>query len=216
MVLKEVKSQPARRALLVIPGSFHQDAGRIKKNSSSIYLVDSASATPMELFQHEKLIPGNIGIYAERILVGNTITMLSTSRGVLCVMICMDFCDNKGQTKDGIWPDLEADFVLVPSYGNDNTLTLHINRARDQHLERGTQVVVAQQMLFGLNSTQVREAKDVGTGQVATAVQGDDTDPASATKNPTRAAIFYRSGTEAHPFLKTTADPPFEILSLDN
>jgi hypothetical protein len=139
------------RTLLVLPGSFHEKVGRRWRNTATLYFVNKSLA-PTELTTHTKFTTAWIGDRQENISVAERITLLATPRGLILVAICMDFCD-RVSAGSAIWDLVEADLVLIPSYGNETTMDLHRARVKDLALRSSFQAILAQQLL---------ESSDVG------------------------------------------------------
>jgi hypothetical protein len=132
------------RALLLLPGSFHERSGGQVINTSSLYIVGRAFP-PIEILRHGKFAPAWIKGVLEGISPSNLITLLATPVGLWGVAICMDFCADQ---TNAIWDALDLDLVLVPSLGNEETLRLHEQRLRGLSLRQRLHTVLAQQMLL--------------------------------------------------------------------
>jgi predicted amidohydrolase len=79
---------------------------------------------------------------SEDIIPGNEFPVLVLNEGLFTLGICLDYCNRVFATPYGI---LNVDFVLVPSCGNEVTMTGHIRTASDLHESHTTRSFVVQQ-----------------------------------------------------------------------
>ncbi len=110
---------------IVVAGSWHTPVGRSKfANISNI--LDGDGET---LLQYHKRRPYRAPDgRTERIVKGNEIPILVLDDGIFGFAICLDFCHRGLASPYGL---LHLDFILVPSCGNDNTMSGHIRTAAD-------------------------------------------------------------------------------------
>ncbi len=115
---------------LVAPGSWHHPYLGGYANLAS--LIDGFTGEP--LFRHQKLrcfgSYGNAGHAdtAEDAIPGDEVTLLVTPLGNWTLLICKDFID-ADESVVGLLQPLCADWVLVPSYGDDKTSDAQARRA---------------------------------------------------------------------------------------
>ncbi|WIW50097.1 hypothetical protein ML401_36930 (plasmid) [Bradyrhizobium sp. 62B] len=121
---------------IVIPGTWHEAAGRGTVNRARIY--DGYGG---ELLVYDKIAPyadDEWGI--ENIVAGERICVLATEGGLIGVAICLDFCDVCSTP----FSDLDVDVMLVPSMGNDRTMQGHQTTASQVEVKFGTRSFVVQ------------------------------------------------------------------------
>jgi predicted amidohydrolase len=144
--------RPVQPSLLLL-GSFHQDLGGETFNCAE--LTDGHTGDC--LFRHRKLRlfgsygePGELDL-VEDIVPGNEVNLLVTPLGIFTVLICKDFVDAHPAVR-GLLQELGADWVLVPSYGDDVNQTAQMRRA-DQvcRVETGCHVLLASARNLGLS-----------------------------------------------------------------
>lgn len=137
-------------AMIVVPGSFHEPTpGGRYRNVAPVYVIDGISGIK-KVFEHQKVARAKLKLkkddpttFVEYIDTGKVINILSTPIGLIAIMICMDFCD---EFDEKVWPHLDVDYILVPSFGTKATFDLHERRASSQAAKRGSQSVIVQQM----------------------------------------------------------------------
>lgn len=78
----------------------------------------------------------------EDIVPGEHFEVLVLPDGLHAFSICLDFCQRWFDTAYG---DLDVDFVLVPSCGDDRTMESHVETATDLHRRRRARAFVVQQ-----------------------------------------------------------------------
>jgi predicted amidohydrolase len=142
--------QPEQASMLML-GSFHRSADGHTRNVAE--LTDGHTGLP--LFVHHKLrVFGSYAAagqaeMAEDITPGNTVSLLVTPLGIFTVLICKDFVDAHPLVH-GLLQQLGADWVLVPSYGDDGNQTAQLRRADEiSRKEVGCHVLVASQRNLG-------------------------------------------------------------------
>lgn len=141
---KELKSREDDRKLLVLLGSFHAFENKERVNSASLYLV-AADAPAVEVLRHNKFAAAFIDKRSEKIALSNSLTLLATPMGLWLVVICMDFCDQLSDT-ESVWDYVDAELILVPSYGDVSTLSRHVDRAQMLGRRLRYQALVTQQL----------------------------------------------------------------------
>jgi predicted amidohydrolase len=144
----------ATRPAMLLLGSFHEECSGGLFNCAR--LLDGFTGLP--IFEHRKLRPfgsygqGNGPDRAEAILPGTGLTLLVTALGNWTALICKDFVDADASVRQ-LPQVLAADWLLVPSYGNEVTHQAQLRRAREvAFVETGGHVVVASQRDLGLSS----------------------------------------------------------------
>jgi hypothetical protein len=130
---------------LVAPGSWHRMCEGGHANLATLH----NGFTGEPLFTHRKLrCFGNYGAegqpdHAEGVLPGHEVFLLVTPIGNWTLLICKDFIDADASVS-GLLQQLGADWVLVPSYGDDNTQVLQHRRAESLcRIEVGCHALVA-------------------------------------------------------------------------
>lgn len=123
---------------LVLAGSWHEQRTGGLRNVATILDGDG-----VELLRHDKLMgyTDPKGLH-EPIQPGETLTVLVMPEGLFAFGICLDFCQQYFQSPYG---DLDVDFVLVPSCGDDKTMLGHLRTAQDLLDGRRTRAFVVQQ-----------------------------------------------------------------------
>ena len=113
---------------LILPGSMHDAADGDCYNSAALLGPDGRAT-----LQHRKLrlfgdADGVGPKAAEDVAQGNHVELLVTPVGTFAVAICKDFFhpDERGS---GIWSLLGADWMLVPSFGDEATSRNHARQA---------------------------------------------------------------------------------------
>jgi predicted amidohydrolase len=145
--------QPEQPSLLAL-GSFHEAIDGLTHNVAK--LTDGCTGDP--LFVHHKLRV--FGKYtaaeqpddAEDIIVGDSVNLLVTALGNFTVLICKDFVDAHSLVH-GLLQQLGADWVLVPSYGDDKNQKAQLERADEvSRIEVGCHVLVASLRNLGISA----------------------------------------------------------------
>jgi predicted amidohydrolase len=143
-IAEHLIQHPNGSVQLVVAGSFHEpEAGGdpLQAYNTAPVLV----ANGQTLFKHRKLrLFGDDAHGAECALIGNALHVLLTPLGGMTVMICKDYLDGDDRVRTALH-EVPVDWVWVPSYGNEKTLTLHKQRARELAIVRaGLSTLVAQ------------------------------------------------------------------------
>jgi predicted amidohydrolase len=144
--------QPTQPSLLLL-GSFHQTIDGVALNVAE--LTDGYTGLPL-FKQHKLRIFGRYGAdlqddSAEAIVPGNEIHLLVTALGVFTVLICKDFVDSHFSVR-GLLQQVGADWVLVPSYGDDRNREAQVRRAREVcFVETGCHLLLASQRNEGFS-----------------------------------------------------------------
>lgn len=132
------KSELPKSPGIVVAGSWHEvdDAGI--HNVATVF-----DGHGEELCRHRKrhAYKDPVGRF-EKIVPGSEFTVLVLPDALIAFGICLDFCNHAFQTPYG---ELDVDFVIVPSCGDDKTMASHIRTARDLHDSRKTRSFVVQQ-----------------------------------------------------------------------
>lgn len=128
---------------LVVPGSYHRVVDGVRRNEA--VLLDRYGEV---VLVHHKLQPMRNLPDGEEILEdiahADGVTLLPTSRGLLAIAICLDFCEVDGPMS-ALWNTIGPGLVLVPSMSNDRTMRAHEARAKQLLASHGTTTVVANQ-----------------------------------------------------------------------
>lgn len=98
----------------------------------------------------------------EAISTGTVIQALDTPLGLFVAPICLDFCDSRTRPFDRIWNDLGPEWLLVPSMGEESTLSAHTLRAKEMDGIYRSVVIVANQMPDGKDALHGFVAGDRG------------------------------------------------------
>ncbi|GGI25663.1 hypothetical protein ACFQZO_17610 [Bradyrhizobium sp. GCM10027634] len=129
-------ADPLEPPEIVIPGTWHEVAGKEIVNRARIY----------DGYGEERLVYDKIAPYAdddwgiENITAGERMCVLATEGALIGVAICLDFCD----VCDTPFRDLDVDVMLVPSMGNDRTMQGHQTTASQVEVKFGTRSFVVQ------------------------------------------------------------------------
>src|SRR5206468_1253175 len=93
--------------------------------------------------QHRKLFQYSDGSSeAESIQLGEELQILVLPDAIFAFGICLDFCNT---SEDPPYADLDVDYVLVPSCGNESTMVGHIKRSAEYMDRQMTRTLVVQQ-----------------------------------------------------------------------
>jgi predicted amidohydrolase len=130
----EVQRTPA----LVVAGSWHRERDGHHYNITSVLdgdgnpIADYAKRLP---FTDER-------DRIERIESGEELLVLIFDNCAIGFGICLDFCDRRYEQ---VYDQLDIDFVLIPSCGNDRTMEGHIRNAELLWMKRASRTMVVQQ-----------------------------------------------------------------------
>jgi hypothetical protein len=123
---------------VLVAGSRHEEIGSRRYNICSIL-----SGHGEEIAQHRKLFQYTDGSNeAESIELGEELQILILPDAIFAFGICLDFC-NTGE--DPPYAELDVDYVLVPSCGNESTIDGHIKRSALYMDKWKTRTLVVQQ-----------------------------------------------------------------------
>ncbi len=128
---------------LVLPGTYHERVGGALLNRALLY-----DRCGQVVLMQDKIQPaGHLGSAGgsrrvEGIATGDSVTALLTPAGALGIAICLDFCQ-EGDPMRGLWQDLGAELLLVPSMSDGATLRAHARRAESLRRMHGTGTVIA-------------------------------------------------------------------------
>lgn len=123
----------------VVAGSWHKEIdGEVFANIATV--LDNDGTT---LLEYHKRLPfrdpeGN----AEGIRRGTELPLLILDEGLFGFAICLDFCD---RTLTSPYDRMDVDYVLVPSCGNEATMSGHLRTAMDLDDRVKTRSFVVQQ-----------------------------------------------------------------------
>jgi hypothetical protein len=121
---------------VVVAGSWHQatEAGYVNEAA-----VLSGSGRP--LLGQQKRLPWRDRAKTENIQRGEDLWILVLGDLLVGFGICLDFCERLGETP---YRALDVDLVLVPSLGNDTTMSGHAVVAQGLQINRGARCFVVQ------------------------------------------------------------------------
>lgn len=128
---------------LIVPGSRHlKGSDGLFRNAAA--LMDGYGE---EIAVHHKILRYLDGPAAmEAIEPGEVLNVVVLEDAVIACAICLDFCH---LTEDTPYGNVDVDYVLVPSCGDDNTIISHLEKARHVKLHWKAQTVVVQQFHDG-------------------------------------------------------------------
>jgi predicted amidohydrolase len=122
----------------VVAGSWHEMSGSSRYNVATVF-----DGHGVEVLRHRKrFVYKDESSRAEEIQHGNELEILVLSDALFAFGICLDFCHRCFTTPYG---ELDVDFVVVPSCGNETTMGGHIRTALDLHDARKTRSFVVQE-----------------------------------------------------------------------
>lgn len=123
-VLRWLQNNDPGSIVYIVPGSFHEGEQHVCFNTAPLIQRDGKT-----VFTHQKLrLFGKDGV-AEHVEIGNTLHVLTTPLGCLTVLICKDFMDEDASVV-GLLQSAFVDWALVPSYGDEKTVSAHQERAK--------------------------------------------------------------------------------------
>ncbi len=132
---------PERPFALVVAGSFHEETAAGWFNTAELW---NCHAEPILIHRKLRLFGEAEGL-AEDVQIGNEVSLLVTPIGIFTLLICKDFLDQH-QSVATLLQEIPVDWVLVPSYGDETTVTSHKKRALQlAKVGPGTTSVVANQ-----------------------------------------------------------------------
>jgi predicted amidohydrolase len=140
--LKKKPGLPTEAALrppgFVVAGSWHEGPESARYNIATVF-----DGHGDEILKHRKRLAYKDGQGRfEDIRQGEEFAILVLEEALFAFGICLDFCHRCFNTPYG---ELDVDFVIVPSCGDDKTMDSHIQTARDLHHRRKTRSFVVQQ-----------------------------------------------------------------------
>ncbi|MBC9880862.1 hypothetical protein G8O24_26400 [Bradyrhizobium sp. INPA01-394B] len=122
---------------LLVAGSRHAEVGQQRFNICSIL-----NGYGEEIAQHRKLLQYSDGKEVESIQLGDELQILVLPDAIFAFGICLDFCNT---SEDPPYADLDVDYVLVPSCGNERTMSGHVRRSAEYMDKQKTRTLVVQQ-----------------------------------------------------------------------
>ncbi len=162
---------------IIVTGSWHEDIEGKVYNTCFVF-----DRFGREVIRHHKIVP-----YFDRdhgdedIEPGNKIHVIVTDDFLVSIAICKDFCGYSSPPLPFL--DLNTDFIIVPSMGDDTTLASHQRVAEIVKVQNGGRAFVVQQSL------PAKEKEIAGYVIPPDAGRGD---PAIAVPNDGGARIFNR------------------------
>ncbi|WP_375312822.1 hypothetical protein WHZ77_05960 [Bradyrhizobium sp. A5] len=93
--------------------------------------------------EHRKLFSFNEGTSREAIELGSELQVLVLEEAVFAFGICLDFCN---LCEDPPYLDLDTDYVVVPSCGEESTMQSHIQRSTEILTKLKCRSLVVQQL----------------------------------------------------------------------
>jgi len=122
----------------VIAGSRHEMVDKQRFNICSIL-----NGYGGEIGEHRKLFQYTDGTNdAESIELGTELPLLILPDATIAFGICLDYCNI---SEDPPYADLDVDYVLVPSCGNEKTMEGHVKRSAQYMDVHKTRTLVVQQ-----------------------------------------------------------------------
>lgn len=122
---------------VLVAGSRHEEIDKQRFNICSIL-----SGYGEEIAQHRKLLQYSDGEEVESIQLGDELQILILPDAIFAFGICLDFCNT---SEDPPYADLDVDYVLVPSCGNERTMSGHVRRSAEYMDKQKTRTLVVQQ-----------------------------------------------------------------------
>lgn len=123
---------------IVIAGTWHETDGTTYTNTAHVLDGDGEKIVTYD----KRLAYGGGRTELEGIVPGKRFPIIVTSEGLVALAICLDFCDLQ---HDGPYAELDVDFLLVPSCGDDKTMDSHIARSYSASVRHATTTFVVQQ-----------------------------------------------------------------------
>lgn len=140
--------RPIPPFLALVPGSFHLLLGGGLCNHAE--LLDGYGQT---LIVHRKLKPFGTSEKKEGIVTGDRIELLDTPVGLMAMPICLDFCE-EGHPFTELWQSLGVEWLLVPAFGCDTSVSAHLRRAAELQRAHGAVCTLANQHPEGQEGAQ--------------------------------------------------------------
>jgi hypothetical protein len=123
---------------LLVPGSLHRKIAGRRYNVATV--LDGYGNA---IAEHRKLYRFSEGsTLREAIELGTQLQIVVLDDAIFAFGICLDFC-NLSETPPYL--TLDVDFVLVPSYGTENTMESHLKRSTDLIEKLKCKCVIVQQ-----------------------------------------------------------------------
>ena len=129
---------PNMNLQIVVAGSWHQARGGAVANVATIF--DGYGRQTLEYSKLISYVDRELGV--EAIERGNEIPILTTDEISVAFAVCRDFCDAAIELPH---PQLDVDFVIVPSMGDDETMRGHCATAKLMRVRYGALTFVVQQ-----------------------------------------------------------------------
>ncbi|WID95160.1 hypothetical protein QO058_20490 [Bosea vestrisii] len=135
--LLALEAGAGRGPVIVVGGSFHDEVGTGFANRGVVY-----SRVGKELFDFQKVVAYfDKSKQCEDIVASRSIKVMVTAIGLIAFPICKDLC----HSYDTPFSQLDVDFLLTPSCGDDVTMSEHKGAAARLHDRFGCRSFVAQQ-----------------------------------------------------------------------
>lgn len=150
--------------LMLLPGSFHEE-----EDGRTFNIAELFNRSGKSLLRHRKMTRYGTQERQEAIETGNCIELLDTHIGLIGIPICLDFCQ-EGRPFSYLWEKIGVEWLLVPAFGDEKSISAHLRRAKELFRMHGTVSVIANQHPRG---------KDKDYGFVCHSGQA----PRSATRN---------------------------------
>lgn len=132
---------------IIVPGSWHEPHHGKFRNISRIY-----DRFGIERAAHSKIVPYFDGHWGdEDIHSGERLPVFVTDDFVVGFAICKDFCGYSNPPLPYL--ELNADFIIVPSMGDEKTLNAHRKVADFLKVQSGGRAFIIQQALPSSNKT---------------------------------------------------------------
>lgn len=131
-------ASPSMSLQVAVAGTWHEEGPNGLVNVATV--LDGYGETRL---RYEKALPYDDRCYGmEAIAAGTDLPVLVTDDLLIAFAICRDYCE---LTVELPYPELDVDLVLVPSMGNDATMTGHRQTAKKVRLLYGARTFVVQQ-----------------------------------------------------------------------
>ncbi|MBD9596936.1 hypothetical protein IB270_29320 [Ensifer sp. ENS05] len=136
--------EPGKNPELTVAGSWHlPDEGMPNPVSNISAIYDKYGNC---VLQYKKVVPyhDNEGNLHELINSGNEVPVLVSDEYLVSLAICKDLCD---LSSDVAYKELNVDYVLVPSMGDENCMQSHRANSKAMRTQRNARPFVVQQTI---------------------------------------------------------------------
>ena len=130
---------PDHPFMLILPGTFHVTTYGKIFNFGEVF-----DRFGRPVISHYKLTTSGSKERPENISTGRRIELLDTPIGLIAMPICLDFCE-EGSPFNRLWDEIGAEWLLVPAYGGEKSISAHLRKAQTLQRSHGAVSVVANQ-----------------------------------------------------------------------